>query len=150
MSAHNVSLTWRRNGADFGYKNYSRDHDLDFGHGVTVRTSAAAEYLGTAELADPEQMFVGALSSCHMLTFLAYCSLQKLTLESYEDRAVGHLEKDPASGKPVLARVELHPVTVFAEGIAVAPETLAELHHKAHEECFLANSVKTEISTVLA
>ena len=148
MSAHTVNLTWNRDGKPFGYKEYSRDHDLDFGHGVTLRSSAAAEYLGTAELPDPEQAFVGSLSSCHMLTFLAFASLQNLTLESYTDEAVGYLEKGE-NGKPVLARVELHPKTVWAEGVTVSPEKLAELHHKAHEECFLANSVKTEIQTIL-
>ncbi|MBL48734.1 MAG: osmotically inducible protein OsmC [Roseibacillus sp.] len=148
MSSHSVTLTWNRDGKEFGYKEYSRDHDLDFGHGVHMRASAAAEYLGTAEIPDPEQAFVASLSSCHMLTFLAFASLQKLTLESYTDKAVGYLEKGD-SGKPVLSRIELHPVTVWSEGITVSPEQLEELHHKAHEECFLANSVKTEIVTIL-
>ena len=148
MSSHSITLTWNRDGKEFGYKEYSRDHDLDFGHGVHMRASAAAEYLGTAEIPDPEQAFVASLSSCHMLTFLAFASLQKLTLESYTDKAVGYLEKGD-SGKPVLSRIELHPVTVWSEGITVSPEQLEELHHKAHEECFLANSVKTEIVTIL-
>lgn len=148
MSDHRVTLNWNRSGRPFGYKEYSRDHDLDFGQGVTIQASAAADYLGNAELPDPEQAFVGALSSCHMLTFLAFCSLQKLTLETYTDEAVGFLEKGDA-GKPVLSRVELHPKTTFADGVEVSAEKLAELHHKAHEECFLANSVKTEINTIL-
>ena len=148
MSAHSITLTWNRDGQPFGYKEYSRDHQVDFDHGVTIPVSAAAEYLGAAERPDPEQTYVASLSSCHMLTFLAFCSLQKLTLESYTDRAVGFLEKGP-EGKPVLARVELHPETTFAPGVEVSPEKLKELHHKAHQECFLANSVKTEITTIL-
>ncbi|MBJ06835.1 MAG: osmotically inducible protein OsmC [Verrucomicrobiaceae bacterium] len=148
MSSHQITLTWKRDGKGFGYKEYSRDHDLDFGHGVTLRSSAATEYLGTEEVPDPEQAFVASLSSCHMLTFLAFASLQNLTLESYTDTAIGFLEKGE-SGKPLLSRIELHPVTVWSDGVTVSPEKLAELHHKAHEECFLANSVKTEITTVL-
>lgn len=148
MSAHTIHLTWNRDGKDFGYKEYSRDHDLDFGHGVTVRSSAASEYLGTAELPDPEQAFVASLSSCHMLTFLALASLQNLTLESYLDEAVGYLEKDE-TGKPVLSRVELHPQTTWAEGVTVSTEKLEALHHEAHKQCFLANSVKTTITTIL-
>lgn len=148
MSDHRIHLSWNRNEKPFTYKEYSRDHEVDFGHGVTIKKSAAAEYLGTAELADPEQTFVASLSSCHMLTFLAFCSLQKLTLESYTDEAVGFLEKGD-SGKPVLARIELHPKTTFAPGVEVSREKLEELHHKAHEECFLANSVHTKIETVL-
>ena len=148
MSEHRITLSWNRDGKSFGYKDYSRDHVVAFGNDVTLSVSAAADYLGTAELPDPEQAFVASLSSCHMLTFLAFCSLQNLTLESYADQAVGFLEKGP-EGKPVLARVELHPVTTFAEGVEVSPEKLKELHDKAHHECFLANSVKTEITTIL-
>ena len=148
MSDHKINLSWNRDGKPFTYKDYSRDHHLDFGSGVTVRASAATEYLGTGELADPEQAFVASLSSCHMLTFLAFCSLQNLTLESYSDQAVGFLEKGP-NGKPVLARIELNPRTSFAEGVEVSQEKLEELHKKAHEECFLANSVLTTITTNL-
>lgn len=148
MSAHTVNLTWSREGKPFGYKEFSRDHQIDFGHGVAIRVSAAAEYLGTAELPDPEQAYVAALASCHMLTFLAFASLQKLTLESYHDEAVGYLEKGP-DGKPILSRIELHPKTTWAPDVTVSPEKLEELHHKAHQECFLANSVKTEITTIL-
>ncbi|MDP0491987.1 MAG: OsmC family protein [Verrucomicrobiota bacterium JB023] len=148
MSEHITHLSWQRDGAGFGYKDYPREHEIDFGNGHHLACTAAVEYLGKAGIPDPEQAFVASLSSCHMLTFLAFCSLKKLTLESYTDKAVGYLEKGE-NGKPVLARVELHPTTVFADGIEVSPELLEELHHKAHEECFLANSVKTKITTVL-
>ncbi|MEM6911403.1 MAG: OsmC family protein [Verrucomicrobiota bacterium] len=148
MSKHQATLTWNRGDASFAYKEYPREHDVDFGHGQSLPMTAAKEYLGKEEIPDPEQAFVASLSSCHMLTFLAFCSLQKLTLESYTDEAVGFLEKGE-SGKPVLGRVELHPKTVFAEGVEVSREKLEELHHKAHTECFLANSVKTKILTVL-
>lgn len=148
MSDHRIALSWNREEKPFTYRDYSRDHHLDFGHGVTMRASAATEFLGTAELADPEQAFVASLSSCHMLTFLAFCSLQNLTLETYTDDAVGFLEKNE-KGKPVLARVELRPKATFAPGVDVSREKLEELHKKAHEECFLANSVLTKIETIL-
>jgi len=148
MSSHPITLTWNRDDKEFNYRSYSRDHDLDFGHGISLRASAASDFLGTAEMPDPEQAFVASLSSCHMLTFLALASMQKLTLESYVDNAVGFLEKGK-NGKPVLARVELHPQTVWAEGVIVSPEKLQELHDRAHQECFLANSVTTSITTIL-
>lgn len=148
MSEHRTTLAWQRNEAPFTYKEYPRDHRIDLKEGHSLACTAAAEFLGNPALPDPEQTFVAALSSCHMLTFLAFCSLQKLTLDSYHDEAVGFLEKGP-DGKPVLARIELHPKTVFAAGVEVSSDKLAELHHKAHEGCFLANSVKTEITTVL-
>ena len=105
--------------------------------------------LGDASCVDPEAAYAASLSSCHALTFLAIASMQKLVLDSYTDQAVAFLEKDPETGKPVVSRVELHPVTVFGDGVEVSREKLEELHHKAHEECFIANSVKTEIVTVL-
>lgn len=148
MSTHSTTLHWQRKDASFGYKDYPREHRIDFKEGHSLACTAAAEFLGDPALPDPEQTFAAALSGCHMLTFLAVCSLKKLTLDSYQDEAVGFLEKGE-EGRPVLARIELHPQTVFAEGVEVSAETLAELHHKAHEGCFLANSVKTEITTVL-
>lgn len=149
MSEHKATLTWMRDPAvAFTYKTYSRNHGWDFGEGNTIKASAATDFLGDASCVDPEQAYVASLSSCHMLTFLAICSLQKLTVESYVDDAVGHLEKG-ATGKPELTRVELHPKTVFADGVVVSAEKLAELHDKAHHECFLANSVKTQITTIL-
>ncbi|MCH2111041.1 MAG: OsmC family protein, partial [Polyangiaceae bacterium] len=113
MSSHLTTLRWHRGGKDFDYKSYSRDHELDFGHGVTLRASAAPAFLGSPEVPDPEQAFVAALSSCHMLTFLALASRQGWTLESYTDNAVGFLEKGE-DAKLMVTRVELHPATVFA------------------------------------
>ena len=148
MSEHRATLTWSRNGAEFTYKTYSRAHRWDFGHGHVVEASAAPEFLGEESLVDPEQAFVASLASCHALTFLAICALQKLTVEGYTDEAVGFLEKGE-DGKPWLARAELRPQVVFAEGVEVDADKLADLHEKSHHECFLANSVKTEIVTVL-
>ncbi len=147
MSEHRATLTWQRDGAEFTYKTYSRAHRWDFGDGHVVEASAAADFLGDPARVDPEQAYTAALSSCHALTFLALCALQKLTVERYTDEAVGFLEK-AEDGKPWLARVELHPTIVFAEGVEVDPAKLAELHEKAHHECFLARSVKTQIEVV--
>lgn len=81
-----------------------------------------------------------------MLTFLALASFQKLIVENYDDTAVGHMTKNDA-GKMVISRVDLNPKIVFADGIKPSREQLEKLHHKAHEECFLANSVTCEIVT---
>ena len=148
MSEHVAKLSWERQGAPFDYKSYSRNHTWDFGHGHRVAASAAAAYLGDPEKVDPEQAFVASLSSCHMLTFLALAAMRKLTVESYLDEAIGHLAKNEA-GKMVISRVDLHPKVTFAPGIEVDAATLEKLHHRAHEECFLANSVTCEIVTHL-
>ena len=148
MSEHTATLTWERDGAEFTYKTYSRSHRWDFGNGHVVEASAAPDFLGDETRVDPEQAYVASLSSCHALTFLAICALQKITVEKYVDRAVGQLEKAD-DGKPWLSRVELHPEVTFAEGQAPDRDALEKLHHSAHVECFLARSVKTDITVVL-
>lgn len=148
MSEHKAILRWERNGLDFGYKTYSRNHSWTFENGLSIEASAATQFLGDASKVDPEQAFVASLSSCHMLTFLAIASFKKIVVESYIDEAVGHLAKNE-QGKFVIAKVELHPQVVFAEGNEPDRATLEAMHHKAHEDCFLANSVTCDIVTKL-
>src|SRR3990172_4178487 len=121
MSEHKATIKWARNVADFGYKNYPRDHAWVFERGPEVKASAAPRYLGNPQLADPESAFVAALSSCHMLTFLALASNKGFVVDSYEDHAVGHVEKN-ANGK-----LTLNPIRDVASerrGIAHAPDRL--------------------------
>jgi organic hydroperoxide reductase OsmC/OhrA len=149
MSEHRSSIKWARNGADFGYKNYSRDHLWRFDNGVELPASAAPAYLGNPQRVDPESAFVAALSSCHMLTFLALASNKGFIIDSYEDNAMGRLEKN-ANGKLAITLVELHPVIVFSGAKQPTQSDLDWLHDKAHRECFIANSVTTEIRIELA
>ena len=147
MSEHKANILWARNGADFGYKNYPRDHVWRFPNGVEVPGSAAPAYLGNADRVDPEAAFVAALSSCHMLTFLALASNKGFVVDSYEDAAVGHLEKN-ANGKLAITRVDLHPKIVYSGAKQPAAADLDWLHDKAHKECFIANSVTTDVKVV--
>ena len=149
MSEHRVELNWNNTGGSFAYKDYSRNHTWKFENGTVVEASAAVEFLGDAACVDPEAAFTASLASCHALTFLAIAAMQNLRVESYRDDAVGFLGKDPDTRRPVITRVELHPEVVFGD-VEVSREQLEELHHQSHEECFLANSVKCEITTVLA
>ena len=103
---------------------------------------AAPAYLGNAANVDPEEAFVAALASCHMLTFLSIACKQKFVLDSYEDEAVGHMEKN-ADGKLAITRVELHPKIAWSGNQRPSEEELDKMHHVAHENCFIANSVKT-------
>ena len=147
MSEHRATLTWQRNGREFTYKAFPRAHQWDFGNGQVMDASAAPDFLGDRELTDPEQAYVASLASCHALTFLAICSLQGITVESYTDQAVGFLEK-AEDGKPWLARVELSPQVTFADDTVADNNMIKDLHHKAHLECFLARSVKTTITII--
>ena len=147
MSEHKATLRWQRGDVEFSYQKYPRDHTLSFDGGHTMTATAAPAYLGNPANVDPEEAFVGSLSSCHMLTFLAIACKQKFVLESYEDEAVGHMEKN-AEGKLAITRVELHPKIKFSGEKQPTSEELEKLHHGAHDNCFIANSVKTEVTVV--
>jgi organic hydroperoxide reductase OsmC/OhrA len=148
MSEHHATIHWQKTTASFAYEAYNREHEWRFDDGRTVvAASAAPAFRGKPEHVDPEEAFVAALSSCHMLTFLAICARKKIVVERYMDAAVGHLEKNP-EGKLVITRVELHPRVDFGAGQAPDAGVLRELHEAAHRDCFLANSVKTQIGVV--
>ena len=144
MSKHLASLRWNRNGKPFTYEGYSRDHEWIFEGGQRLTGSATEAFLGSPEGVDPEEALVVALSSCHMLTLLAIAAKKGWTVESYDDDAEGTLGKNDA-GKLSLTRVTLRPRIIFAEGKTPDAEALQRLHHQAHENCFIANSVKTEV-----
>ncbi len=145
MSEHKVTVEWKRETPDFTYPSYNRDHDWIFDAGVNVRASAAPAYLGNERCVDPEEAFVASLSSCHMLTFLAIACKKRFVVDGYHDQAVGFLEKD-AGGRLAITRVTLRPRVQFGGDRTPTPDELAQLHDQAHHGCFIANSVKTEIS----
>ena len=145
MSEHKATIVWARDDSDFGYKNYSRDHIWRFENGVETPASAAPAYLGDPRRVDPESAFVAALSSCHMLTFLALASYKGFVVDAYEDHAVGFLEKN-ASGRMAVTRVELRPKIRYSGDRQPTQADIDSLHDKAHRECFIANSVTTAIS----
>jgi organic hydroperoxide reductase OsmC/OhrA len=145
MSEHKVTLEWKRESESFSYESYNRDHVLIFEGGARVSASAAPAYRGNPAHVNPEEGFVAALSSCHMLTFLAIAAKKKFVVDSYSDHAVGFLEKNP-KGKLAITRVILHPQVVFGGGTPPTPEQIAGFHEHAHSECFIANSVTTEVT----
>ena len=142
MSEHRATVEWSRNGSDFKYETYSRAHWLRF-DGVEVAGNAAPGNIPSTVTpqagVDPEQAFVAALSSCHMLWFLHIASRAGYVVDRYVDEAVGVLDKT------WMSRVTLYPKVTFS-GRTPSGEEHRALHHKAHEKCFVANSVKTEVS----
>lgn len=144
MSEHVAEIVWKRTTSGFSYEEYNRSHDWRFDGGVVTPASSAPAFRGDAARVDPEEAFVAALASCHMLTFLALCARRRLTVDAYNDRAVGVMAKNDA-GKFWVARVDLYPKIVFAPNADIDDAALAGLHVRAHEECFIANSAKTEI-----
>ena len=146
MSEHKATIRWSRAGKDFNYKTYSRDH-IWVANGNEIPASATSAYLGNPNRVDPEAALVASLSSCHMLTFLALAANKGFVVEGYEDSAVGHLEKN-AAGKMAITRVELHPKIAFGGAKQPTPADLEWLHDKAHKECFIANSVTTDVRVI--
>ena len=146
MSEHKATVKWSRGGKDFTYKTYSRDH-VWIANGNEIPASSAPAYLGSPDRVDPEAALVAALSSCHMLTFLAVAARRRFVVDSYEDAAVGRMEKN-ADGKLAITRVELHPKIAYGGGKQPTAADLDWMHDKAHRECFIANSVTTEVKVV--
>ncbi|HMH18001.1 MAG TPA: OsmC family protein [Burkholderiales bacterium] len=145
MSIHRAKTEWKRNGMSFEIDKYSRAHRIVF-ESMAIPGNAAKENLPQGAPhgpgADPEQLFVASLSACHMLWFVGLASARKLIVDRYVDEAEGVLEKN-SEGRVAMTRVTLRPAVEFAA--PPSPEVLAELHHKAHEKCFIANSVRTEV-----
>lgn len=146
MSEHRAGLCWKRTSSDFTYDRYNRAHNLLFKEGaIVLPSSSAPEFRGDADRVDPEEAYVASLSGCHMLTFLAICARKRLVLDAYDDEASGWLEKGE-NGKLWMTRVLLRPRVRFADGIETSESQLTVLHHQAHADCFIANSVKTHVS----
>jgi organic hydroperoxide reductase OsmC/OhrA len=144
MSEHCAKISWKRTTEDFAYENYSRDHEWRFESGSSIAASAAPEFSGNPKRVDPEEALVASLSSCHMLTFLALAARKRLVVDSYLDDAVGIMEKNE-DGKLAITRVELRPRVEFGEPVP-SGDVIERMHHKAHDHCFIANSVKTQVS----
>ena len=145
---HTALIRWRVGDSDFLGKRYSRAHTWAFDGGAVVPASSSPHVvpvpMSDASAVDPEEAFVASLASCHMLWFLDIASRAGYAVDSYEDAADGRMGRN-AAGKLVVDLVTLRPRTRFAGARVPDAATLAALHHEAHEECFLANSVRCEI-----
>ena len=148
MSAHTATVRWSASpGEEFGRGQYSRAHQWVFDGGAVVPASASPTIVpapwSDAGAVDPEEAFVASLSSCHMLFFLDFARRGGWVVESYVDEAEGELGKLP-DGRTAMTRVTLRP-RIGWSGDAPDAAALADLHHKAHEACFIANSVTSEV-----
>ncbi len=143
MHSYFATIRWTRGSDEFLKQKYSRGHTWHFDEGLTVPASASPQVVppprSNAAAVDPEEALVAAVSSCHMLFALSYLSRHGAVVESYEDAAEGVMEKR-ADGKTALTRVTLRPVITVSAG-APSAELFAKIHHDAHEECYIANSV---------
>jgi len=149
MSEYYATIVWQRRSEEQYIDNkYSRAHQWVFGGGVVVPASSSPHIVplpySVEENVDPEEAFVASLSSCHMLFFLSIAAKNKCIVERYVDRPIGLMEKNH-QGKMAMTKVTLRPEICFSPDTPVAKKQLEAMHHQSHEQCFIANSVKTEI-----
>lgn len=148
MSTHTATVVWNRAAEEpFKDNRYSRAHDWRFDGGTVVPASSSPHVvrlpLSREDAVDPEEAFVAALSSCHMLFFLSYAAGAGFVIDRYEDEAVGEMGKGE-SGVVAMLKVRLRPQVTWV-GTPPSPEQSSALHHRAHASCYLANSVKSEV-----
>ena len=148
MSTYSAKIKWKSESPEAFAKNqYSRAHEWSFDGGITVPASSSVHAVrlpfSVEEAVDPEEALVAAASSCHLLSFLWVVSKRGFVVDSYEDNAVGEMTKNE-QGKEWISRITLDPQIVWGDKTPTAAE-LAEMHHEAHEVCYIANSIKSEI-----
>ncbi len=149
MHRYTARVEWRRDGADFLANRYSRGHTWTFDGGATVAASSSPHVvpvpLSDPAGVDPEEALVASASSCHMLWFLSIAARRGIVVDHYEDQAIGTLARNE-SGRLSMTRVVLRPDIAFSGDRVPSADDLRDMHDEAHHECFLANSVRTDIA----
>ena len=148
MAQHSADILWQRDGQDFVGNRYSRRHSIRFDGGAEWAGSSSPHVvplpLSDAAAVDPEECFVASLSSCHMLWFLSIAAARGYCVERYADSAAGRMGPD-AQGRIAMTLVTLRPQVVFSGERLPTPAQHAAMHESAHQQCFIANSVRTEV-----
>ncbi|RYX96609.1 MAG: OsmC family peroxiredoxin [Comamonadaceae bacterium] len=148
MSTYTAHIEWSIGDGDFAGNRYSRKHSWRFDGGLEMPASSSPQVvplpMSDASAVDPEEAFVASLSSCHMLWFLSIASKRGFSVSRYMDAASGIMAKN-AEGRMAMTVVTLRPEATFAGAKLPDRAALDQLHHEAHEACFIANSVRTEV-----
>jgi organic hydroperoxide reductase OsmC/OhrA len=148
MSEYTASVHWQREGQSFTDNQYSRRHEWHFDGGARVTGSSSPHVVplpwSDPSGVDPEEAFIASLSSCHMLWFLSLAAGAGWVVDDYRDEAAGVMSRN-AAGRMAMTVVTLHPSVTFGGGSQPDREALDRLHHQAHERCFIANSVTTDV-----
>lgn len=149
MASYTATIQWNRNSKEsFTDNRYSRGHTWSFDGGMTIPASASPHIVphpySIEENVDPEEAFVASISSCHMLFFLSIAAKRGWVVEQYTDHATGYMGKDD-DGKNFIQKVILVPEIQFSESALPSEDEISDIHHISHEQCFIANSVKSEV-----
>ena len=147
MSTFNIQLDWKNTSGSFKFEEYTRDHQIVLGGAQSLLTSAGPKFFGNAQAANPEELLLSALTSCHMLTFLAIASKSGYIVDSYSDKPSAILGKND-SNKISITEINLSPTIVFSGEKIPSAEQLKSLHEKAHNNCFIASSIKAKVNII--
>lgn len=150
MSEYSATVSWERGEQEFVDDKYGRGHSWHFDGGLTIPASSSPHIVplpySVAANVDPEEALIASLSSCHMLFFLSLAAKRGIVVDSYSDAATGYLEMDE-DDRLAMTRVILRPRAIYSGENLPTMTQLRKLHHRSHELCFIANSVKTEVLT---
>ena len=148
MKNLSIELNWVLGSGELSYGKYNTDHKIKINDEILLNASSAAEYGGSPNNLNPEQALAAAISSCHMMTFLAFAAKMKWPVITYEDKAVAYLGKN-SKGKMSVNKIELNPKITFQSNFSVSDEEMTKMQDRSHRYCFIANSLSEEVELVI-
>ena len=148
MTKISIDLTWKLTDGVLLPGKYSNKHQIEFNDEIVINGDAAPDWNGSKENSNPEQALAAALSSCHMMTFLALAAKMKWPVVSYYDKASAFLGKN-SKGKMCVNKIELNPKIIFDNNFSVTNEEMIKMQDRAHRYCFVANSLSDEVEVVI-
>ena len=148
MKNLSIELNWTLGNGELSYGQYNTDHKIKINDEILLNAGSAAEYGGSPNNLNPEQALAAAISSCHMMTFLALAAKMKWPVITYEDKAVAYLGKN-SNNKMSVNKIELNPKITFQSNFSVSDEEMAKMQDRSHRYCFIANSLSEEVEVVI-
>ena len=148
MNNLSIELNWILGDGELSFGKYSTDHKIKVNDNTIINASSAPEYGGNPNNLNPEQALAAAMSSCHMMTFLALAAKMKWPILEYKDKAVAHIGKN-SNGNMSVNKIELNPIVTFENNFSISDEEMAKMHDRSHRYCFIANSLSEEVKVLI-
>ena len=148
MESLSIELNWDLGNDELSYGKYKTDHKIKINNEIILNASSASSYGGNPNNLNPEQALAAAMSSCHMMTFLALAAKMKWPVISYCDKAFAYLGKN-LKGKMAVNKIELNPKITFENNFSVSDEEMAKMQDRSHRYCFIANSLSEEVEIII-
>ena len=148
MNNLSIELNWVLGNGELSFGKYSTDHKIKVNDETIINASSAPDYGGNPNNLNPEQALAAAMSSCHMMTFLALAAKMKWPILEYKDKAVAYIGKN-SSGKMSVNKIELNPIVTFENNFSISDEEMEKMHDRSHRYCFIANSLSEEVKVLI-